>query len=86
MDKMMYIFPGICDYFLAGIPKGEFINDFIKYFTQLLMSNSAQRMVMINQQGLQRGNLDLNSHYHLYSLGAHLAVQAKQTQLNTQQN
>ena len=41
MDKMMYIFPGICDYFLAGIAKGELINDFIKYYTQLLQGSNS---------------------------------------------
>lgn len=32
------MFPGLCDYFLAGVPKGEFINDFIPHFIKLIES------------------------------------------------
>jgi hypothetical protein len=43
MEKLMYLFPGIADYFLAGVANGEFINDFLSFYIKLILADFQTR-------------------------------------------
>jgi hypothetical protein len=85
IEKLVYMYPSIADYFLAGVPKGEFIDNFINSYLKLLISNLPDRNEALSKNGIQRSNLDPNNIYHLYSLAAQMAVQLKQKELDQTQ-
>lgn len=82
VEKLVYTFPGITDVLLAGVAKGEFLKEMYRRFIELANADVPQRNAMLGQ--VERGNLNPQNVYHLYSLAGHLVLQAKQRELEPQ--
>jgi hypothetical protein len=78
MEKLMYLFPGIADYFLAGVANGEFINDFLSFYIKLILADSQTRNQIVKTHNLQIGSMSPGNNFHLYGIASHLAIQSKQ--------
>jgi hypothetical protein len=78
MEKVMYLFPGIADYFLAGVANGAFINDFLSFYIKLILADSQTRNQIVKIHNLQIGSMSPGNNFHLYSIASHLAIQSKQ--------
>jgi hypothetical protein len=86
IEKLVFTFPGITDGFLAGVEKGQFLKDVYRFYIDLVDADNQKRNAIINDHRIQKGNLNPQNDYHLYSLSSHLAIQSKQKDLDTSQN
>lgn len=86
MEKPVYVYPGITDNFIAGVPDGQFIKDLIGAYSALIQTDITGRNYIINNHNIEKGQLDIINNNHLFSLAAHVVIKAKQAELDKQQN
>lgn len=81
VDKYMIIFPGPKEYFLAGMPNGDYIRDLLAQYTYLVEHTTEIGQIM-DQYRVQAGQLDRNNLNMAYTLASQIVVQRRQRELD----